>query len=57
MNMFNCFQAVAFYTLLPFGIQWLYMAGHTGFMYVGCVAQLIGYVLMSIAINDSKSLA
>jgi hypothetical protein len=56
MNMFNCFQAMAFYSLLPFGCYWLQKEGHTGFFYVACVAWLIGYIMVSIAIHESDLL-
>lgn len=54
MNLFNCFQAVAFYTLTPFAIQWLLSHGHTAWGYVACIGELAGFVLISFAINDKS---
>lgn len=56
MNLFNCFQAVAFYSLLPSGVKWLSDNGHTGFFYVACLAWVVGFILMSMAIHESKLL-
>lgn len=56
MNMFNCFQAMAFYSLLPFAVKWLNDNGHTGFFYVSCVAWVIGFITVSIAIHESDLL-
>lgn len=56
MNLFNCFQAMAFYSLLPFGVKWLSDNGRTGFFYVSCVAWVIGYIMVSIAIHESDLL-
>ena len=53
MNIFNCFQAVAFYTVVPFGIQWLAMNGYSTWAIMLGVAEFIGFVLMSIAVSDS----
>jgi hypothetical protein len=30
MNLFNSFQAMAFYTIMPFGIQYLFQNNYTG---------------------------
>ncbi len=53
MNMFNCFQAVALYTALPFGIQYLMTNGHDVWGYMLCVVQLIGYAIISVAVAES----
>ena len=54
MNLFNCFQAVAFYTLTPFAIQYLFNNGHNAWGYVACVGQFAGFCLIAIAINDKR---
>lgn len=54
MNMFNCFQAVAFYTLTPFGIQWLATNGHTAWAGIAGIGELVGFVMISIAIHENK---
>lgn len=56
MNLFNCFQAVAFYTVAPFLIQYLFNNGFNTWAYIGCFAEFIGFVMMSIAIHESKLL-
>lgn len=56
MNLFNCFQATAFYTIAPFGIQWLISNSYNGWAYIACFAQLVGFVMISLAISDSKLL-
>lgn len=55
MNLFNCFQAVAFYTLTPFGIQYLFSNGYNGWGYTACVGEFIGFILLSVAINETKA--
>lgn len=56
MNLFNCFQAVAFYTVTPLAIQWLFQNNYPVWGYIMSVGLLIGYIFMSIAIHsDSKS--
>ena len=54
MNLFNCFQAMAFYTIMPFGIQWLFQNQYNGWAYVLCVAQFIGFVMASVAIHNTE---
>jgi len=54
MNLFNCFQAVAFYTLTPFAIQWLFTHGYNGWAYIACIGELVGFVLISLAIEEKK---
>lgn len=51
MNLFNCFQAVAFYTLTPFGIQWLATNGHNTWAIIAGVGLFIGYVWLSFAVH------
>lgn len=55
MNLFNCFQAVAFYTITPVLIQYLFANGYTGFAYMAVLAEIVGFVLISFAIHDNKS--
>jgi len=52
MNTFNCFQAVAFYTLLPFLIMWLNMNGYTTWMWFAVAAQVISYIVLSLFMAD-----
>lgn len=49
--MFNCFQAVAFYTLLPFAIQYLFSNGQNSWGYIASAALAIGYVMLSIVVS------
>ena len=56
MNLFNCFQAVGFFCLLPWGAKWLHDQQHTGFFWVAVVVWFIGYVMVSLAINESEFL-
>jgi hypothetical protein len=53
MNMFNCFQAVAFYTLLPFIIMWLKQNDYTTGMWFAVVVQVISYVILSAFMADN----
>lgn len=54
MNLFNCFQAVAFYTLTPFGIEWLFDNHYDAWGYIACIGQLFGFVLISWSIHETK---
>ena len=56
MNLFNCFQAVAFYTIAPFFIHWLYTNDHTTWAYILGFGEFVGFIMMSVAINTSKFL-
>lgn len=55
MNLFNCFQAMAFYTVAPFGIMWLFQNNYDVWGYILAVGQLIGYVILSLTIHDRTS--
>ena len=55
MNLFNCFQAMAFYTMLPLLASYLFTNGYPIFGYVACVANFVGYVVLSFVINDYKN--
>lgn len=52
MNLFNCFQAVAFYTLVPFGIQWLAAHDYTAWAIVAGVGEFAGYCMLSISVYE-----
>lgn len=51
MNLFNCFQAMAFYTLSPLLAQWLFVNNYRTGGYIASVGIFIGYVLLAIKIN------
>ena len=53
MNTFNCFQAVGFYTALPFAMQYLFSNGYNSWGYVVAAIQLVGYIMLSVAIRSS----
>jgi hypothetical protein len=52
MNLFNCYQAVAFYTATPFAIQWLASNGHEPWSWILGIGELIGFILLGQAINE-----
>lgn len=54
MNLFNCFQAVAFYTVVPFGIQYLANTGNTAWAVVAGIGHLVGFFFLSIAVHESS---
>lgn len=54
MNLFNCFQAMAFYTLSPFLAQYLFRNGYIVFGYISCVAIFAGFVTLSFMIEEKK---
>lgn len=54
MNLFNCFQAMAFYTLAPFGIAYLFQNHYDVWGYIAAVGQFAGYVTVSVMLHDSK---
>lgn len=56
MNLFNCFQAMAFYTAMPFGIEWCFTNDHTGWGYILAGVEFIGFVMASMAIKESAML-
>jgi len=49
MNLFNSFQAVGFYSLLPFGIIWLFNNEQSVWGYAASAVMFIGYVMLSFA--------
>lgn len=53
MNTFNCFQAIAFYTLLPFLIMWLHQQGFNTWMWFAVAAQVISYIVLSMYMADN----
>ena len=54
MNLFNCFQAMAFYTLSPFLAQYLFNGGYNVWGYICSGAIGISFVALSITLHDSK---
>lgn len=52
MNLFNCYQALAIYTATPFAIQWLASNGNTAWAIVLGIGELIGFILLGIAVNE-----
>jgi len=54
MNLFNCFQAVAFYTLVPFLAQYLFTHDYNVGGYIAVVAELIGFVLLSVNLHENS---
>ena len=54
MNLFNCFQAVAFYTLVPFMIMWLFDNGNDVWGYLAAVGEAVGFVILSMTVYDKQ---
>lgn len=52
MNLFNCFQAMAFYTLSPFLAQYLFNNDYTVGGYISAVGIFIGYCVLSVQLHD-----
>ena len=52
MNLFNCFQAMAFYTLSPFLAQYLFNTDRDVFAWITVAGIAVGYVLLSISLED-----
>ena len=53
MNLFNCYQAVALYTATPFFIEWLNNNGFKSLSLVVGIGEIIGFILLGLAINES----
>ena len=53
MNLFNCFQAVGFYTLLPVAILWAFEHEYNVWGYIISAILAVGYVLLSISVSES----
>jgi hypothetical protein len=53
VNLFNSYQALAIYTATPFAIQWLASNGNPVWAVVLGIGELIGFVLLGIAINET----
>lgn len=54
MNLFNTFQAVAFYTMLPLLAQYLFTNEYNAWGYVAVVANFLGYCLMSVTVHEGS---
>lgn len=54
MNLFNCFQAMAFYTLSPFLAQYLFNNGYNVGGYITSGAIALSFVALSITLHESK---
>ena len=52
MNLFNCFQATAFYSGLPFLIMWAMKNEMSWLAIIAGIVMLIGYVLISFSVHD-----
>lgn len=55
MNLFNSFQAMAFYTMTPLGIQWLFKNDYVVAGFLLSTALLIGYAVLSITIHEEAN--
>ncbi len=53
MNLFNCYQAIAIYTATPFAIAWLSNNGNVAWAIVLGIGELIGFIMLGIAVNES----
>lgn len=51
MNLFNSFQAMAFYTGSPFLAQWLFNGGYNVWAYLLCGVIAISFVAIAIAVH------
>lgn len=54
MNLFNCFQAMAFYTISPFLAQYLFNNGYSVLGYIASGAIAISFVTLSIHLYENK---
>ena len=54
MNLFNCFQAVGFYTLTPFIAQYLLNNDYSVAGYIAVGVEIIGFVLLSLKLHDNQ---
>jgi len=52
MNLFNCFQAMAFYTVSPLFAMYLFKNGYQVGGYIVCIGILVGFVLLSFKISE-----
>ena len=53
MNLFNCYQAVAFYTAVPFAINWLANNGFSTWAIIFGIGEFIGFIFMGLAIYEA----
>ena len=53
MNLFNCYQAIAFYTAVPFGIQWLATNGFTAWAVILGIGEFVGFIMLGFAVHGS----
>jgi len=53
MNLFNCFQAVGFYSILPLAIQWMFANQYNVWGYILAVIMFIGYCMLAVAVSES----
>jgi len=53
MKLFNCYQAVALYTATLFFIEWLNNNGFQALSIVVGIGEIIGFILLGLAINES----
>lgn len=52
MNLFNCYQALAFYTAAPLAIQWLALNGYTTWAVILGIGEVIGFVVLGAIVSD-----
>jgi hypothetical protein len=52
MNLFNCYQAVAFYTAVPFAIEWLSNNGYSSWAIILGVAEFVGFIGLGMAVHE-----
>lgn len=52
MNLFNCFQAVGFYSILPLAIQWMFANQYNVWGYILAVIMFVGFIALSNLVNE-----
>lgn len=52
MNLFNCFQAVGFYTMLPLIIQWLFVNNYPVWGYICSAVLAVGFIILSFKVGE-----
>lgn len=52
MNLFNSFQAMAFYTGSPFLAQWLFSGGYNVWAYLLCLVIMVSFFAISYAVHE-----
>lgn len=54
MNLFNCYQAIAFYTAVPFLIEWLANNGFNTWAILLGIGEFVAFCILGATVHEGS---